>query len=548
MRTKLSVPKLLNYESSEDEFVTLYGIDNVFDHTYHPQSSSETGGQTYFSFNPLSTETIMDRLILLECNVAIESSMGNNAGTVNPFGRLCPTSWPLNNAIRTLEVRINGSSLTSHPRQWKTVFERLHTNEELRKKFQSYTPTFRDNHVDYFRMAQEKICDCPFSLLNHCKTDEIPRSEWPHEVGSREFTPATAAVNAAVNTTAPPTLVSLAVVGNTPKYVYKFTEPLLIDLLETVKSSGIHNVNKVEIIITWMNNIFDCMFSDPRSITAIAVAAGEETITTAALDVTAFNHTLNVSSGSNTPATANLRNTSLVYNTMRAGLRINEQKLLVRYAKPVNSPSSSLTLPYHETKVYNIQGSATDKTLYLPLIKETVAPRYGIVHVKRRKAILGDIVVADSCYRINKLNLQVNDQVGVLSNMSRQKLWNMSTKNGLDCSWVDWDRYGDSIVIFEFGNDIGGIIPSIVGQFSLQLQVDFENQYKTVYGAELNYIPELELFLIFEGEVEITPDALRKKIGYTREELAKNSETIYSLHNEPKVGGSLKTNSFIKPN
>ena len=71
MRTKLSVPKLLNYESSEDEFVTLYGIENVFDQVYHPQSSQENGGQTYFSFNPLSTDTIMDRLILLECNVEI---------------------------------------------------------------------------------------------------------------------------------------------------------------------------------------------------------------------------------------------------------------------------------------------------------------------------------------------------------------------------------------------------------------------------------------------------------------------------------------------
>ena len=108
MRTKLSVPKLLNYESSEDEFVTLYGIENVFDQVYHPQSSNEKGGQTYFSFNPLSTETIMDRLILMQCEVEIESPMGHANGVANPFGRMCPTSWPLNNAIRTLEVRING--------------------------------------------------------------------------------------------------------------------------------------------------------------------------------------------------------------------------------------------------------------------------------------------------------------------------------------------------------------------------------------------------------------------------------------------------------
>ena len=545
MRTKLSVPRLLNYESSEDEFVTLYGIDNVFDQTYHPQSSSDKGGQTYFSFNPLSTETVMDRLILLECDVEITSPMGSATGTVNPLGRLCPTSWPLNNAIRTLEIRINGSSLSSHPRQWKTIFERLNTNEELRKKFQSYTPTFRDNHVDYFRMAQEKFSDCPFSRLNHCKTDEIPRSEWPHETGSIEFTPTKAAVNANDFTVSPPVLIGPAVAGNIPKYVYKFTEPLLIDLLETVKSSGIHNVNKVEIIITWMNNIFDCMFSDPRAITTISA---QGVINTVGLNVTELGSSFPVSSGDNAPASANRRNDPLAYDTIRNNLRINNQRVLVRYAKPINAPSTSLTLPYHETKVYNIEGSDSDNSLTLPLIKETVAPRYGIVHVKRREAILGNIVVADSCFRINKLNLQVNNQIGIFSSMSRQKLWNMSTKNGLDCSWIDWDQYGQSIVIFEFGSDIGGIIPSIVGQFSLQLQVEFENQYKTVYGGEIKYKPELELFLIFEGEVAITPDSLRKKIGYTQEDLSKNAESVYSLQNEPKVGGSLKTNSFIKPN
>jgi hypothetical protein len=381
----------------------------------------------------------MDRLIFLECDVEITSPMGHVDGTTNPFGRLCPTSWPLNNAIRTLEIRINGSSLTSHPRQWKTIFERLHTNEELRKKFQSYTPTFRDNHVDYFRMGQEKLSDCPFSLLQFSRTDEFPRSEWPNDGdGSVKFTPKKAAVNANVLTTSPPTLISPAVNGNAPKYVYKFTEPLLIDLLETIKSSGIHNVNRVEIIITWMNNMFDCMFSDPRGITGFDANG---TVTTVGLNVSEFANDFAISSGDNTPLTVDRRNTSLNYDTIRNNLRIKNQQLLVRYAKPINAPSTLLTLPYHETKVYNIEGSEADKSLTLPLIKETVAPRYGIVHVKRRQSIIGDIVVADSCFRINKLNLQVNNQIGIFSSTSRQKLWKDSKSSKILTISVRFSKY-----------------------------------------------------------------------------------------------------------
>jgi hypothetical protein len=581
MRTKLSVPEILHYESAEDDFVTLYGIENTFDQTYHPVSSQLNGGQTYFSFNPLSTETVMDRLILLECTVKLPSPATDANGIISPLGRLCPKSWPLNSAIRNLEVRINGSSITSQPYKWKTTFERLNTKEDIRKRFMSFTPTFRDNHVDYYRMASERFANSPFSPIQHIKTDETPRSEWPLEEESISFKPARAAALADLTTFPPTPAVAQLAAARTPTNVYKFTEPLLIDLFEVVNSSGIHNVNKVEIIITWMNNMFDCMFSDPRVITAVD-NVDDKVTTTQALALTQYGVPVHevplyvapllteyqptasviandpvpiplhrpfyfMSSGSNVIAGPANRNSEIVYDTSRAGLEISAQKIYVRYAKPINELSKSLVLPHQDIKVYNIRGTAGSKTITLPLIKETVAPRFGIVHIKRRISTLGDVRVADTFFRINSLNLQVNEQTGIFSNMSRQKLWLMSTNNGLDCSWLDWEKYGQSIAIFEFGNDIGGVIPSVIGQFSLQLTATFENQFTNyATGATIDYTPELELFLIFEGELEITPDSMRKKIGYTRADLAANSDTIYSSQSKHKIGGSLKTNSYMK--
>ena len=108
MQVAVSNPRIVqnvNHEDDENYYVSLYGSERIAEQTINPISSSSTGGTTTFSFQPPSTGTIMDKVILLQVQVTLTSSINNAATTY-----LTPKAWPINNSIQTLQVTIISES------------------------------------------------------------------------------------------------------------------------------------------------------------------------------------------------------------------------------------------------------------------------------------------------------------------------------------------------------------------------------------------------------------------------------------------------------
>ena len=505
MQVAVTNPRLVQsaqHEDDENYFVSLYGSERVAEQKISPTSESLSGGTTVFSFQPPSTGTIMDKCVLLEVNVDLTFD-------ADPAGNFpAPRAWPVNSAIQTLQVTINGTTITSSPTQRKAFMERIHTSKELRRRYASFTPTFRDNDLDYFQMAAQREAYNPFSRRS-AMGPELSRADW-HKYKSD---------------------------AGAHKYRWTFVEPLFIDVFELTKPEGIHNINKIDVTINWSADIYKSMFSDPRTITAAHVSAATNTVLAAD---SIFNRNTTYGSAHNVG----------IGGTFPKG----GQVLHVRYVTPSSRPKDLLTLPYIEYTRYNkitdaipavgnnplalAAGSSVDITF--DAIRETMVPRYGILVVKRQESG-GNQFVADTMFRINSINIQVDNMQGILSTASPQQLWQMSTRNGLDVSWNEWYRQGQSIVIFEFGEDIGGLVPNVVGQFNMLVTVNVTNHFAHPYKAEA------ELFLSKDGFLEITPNEMRVKLGIMRSDIdlaVQNDNLQATEENDNRVGESMEGAGF----
>jgi hypothetical protein len=505
------------HDDDENYFVSLYGSERVAEQRISPTSSSTSGGTTVFSFQPPSTGTIMDKCVLLQ--VEVELDFAATAAAVP--GIPVPRAWPLNNAIQTLQVTINGTTITSSPAQRKAFMERIHTSKELRRRFASFTPTFRDNDYDYDLMATTREAYNPFArkkIMSH----ELSRYEWSPN-NERNYDGAQPAGKR----------------SQLNRFV--FTEPLFIDVFETTKVEGIHNINKIDISINWVPNIYVAMFGNARvpgggaagpssAGAVVTVPANRSVLVTGA----------NVEYGTDQVATLKLID--------------QKQSLLVRYVTPSSRPKELLTVPYVEYTRYNKIGesvfgslsvaadaSRTNKAkIVFDAIRETMVPRYGILLVKRVEAATADYL-ADTMFQIDAINIQVDNMQGLLSGATPQQLWQMSTRNGLDVSWHEWRHQGQCVVIFEFGEDIGGLIPNVNGQLNLQVTVDIANPFR------YDHKPEAELYLSKDGFLEITPNQMMVKLGIMRDEvrLAIDNENILaSEENDNRVGDMVEGAGF----
>ncbi len=517
MGDKIAVtqPKLLqSVQHPEDStyFVSIDGAENVMENQIAARSDNVItgGGNTTFYFNPATSNTIMDRVVLLQCSVIVTMPAGNL------WGRFAPVSFPLNSAIKSLQVKINGKSETTEPFRMKGFWERMHTSDLIKRQFQSYTPVMRDNDYEYNKMAARESFS-PFTYPEKVGSYFTPRAEFAYTVDNTGL----------IRT-------------------YTFTEPLLIDLFEVSSQEGIYNLANVEINIVWVTNLAAYMFSDPIFIKADGtttaglvgpartVDGGDDfpstlvgrtaqdiskysmfEVKTSALAVidthTYISHHTLYSTGGGLADLSTL-------NTIPAYTAVIDKgsKLLVRYMEASSELEHVLNLPYLSYNRILKQASeaitpSVNKvyTISFDQISQDIIPAYGIIQVKRSLDDRTVSYLADSCYPIDKVSITLGNKPGLLSNATPEQLWQMSVRNGLDVSWDEWRYRGQCIVLFKFGEDIGGLVPGASAMMRMQIKVDFKNPYTLTAG----YKTDAELFLVTPGMLTLMPNAMNLQLG-----------------------------------
>lgn len=459
--------------SDSIKYAVIKGGQNVTCAQY--KAISETDSQLVFNIQVPSEQTIIDRRVLLQTTLSL--SLTNAADTGNNlygiYGALA--SFPLHQLMTVLSVTINNNTVSLNVRDALPAIIRLLEEDDL-VNWNGTTPTFADTAANYLPAG--------VNLTN-------PNAAYwavsdPRNAHRGCFMPSANPVNA----------------GAVEKLSWLVTEPLLISpfIFANLKSNsqGFYGIQNMNIVINIGNT--QRVYRGPCSVNTdgtVATAAGVQCPSYAA-------NGLSVVAGGNTGGTSTL---------------FSGTQLLFTFLTPHPSdlmPARNI-VPFYELPRYITSISASpnaglvsaggkslapqDFSFVLNSLQLNQIPDKLILYVRIASGYQG-YGSPDVAFPITKININFNNNSGILASATPVDLWQMSRKNGLTSSWNEWSGAAlqgaattflanpavgavapyatvGSYLVLEFGKDIqlteDFYAAGSLGNFNLQINMTCQN-------------------------------------------------------------------------
>jgi hypothetical protein len=229
-----------------------------------------------------------------------------------------------------------------------------------------------------------------------------------------------------------------------------------------------------------------------------------------------------------------------------------QPSLLFKYITPskVQQIPRHAVYPYYSVNRYPTDSLHTfdpnqTRTLSTQNIQLNSIPRRMYIFARKRNLDLS-YTDTDTYLRIDNINVNWNNQSGLLSSASQQDLYRMCVKNGLNMSWTQFnggptttignvEKFGTvgSVLCVEFGTDIALApeeAPGVLGTYQLQMDVTLTNVNETS-----TFTPTLYVIIVSEGTFTIRNNNCISQIGVIsrREILASTqNQSMYADYND----------------
>jgi len=152
-------------------------------------------------------------------------------------------------------------------------------------------------------------------------------------------------------------------------------------------------------------------------------------------------------------------------------------------------------------------------------IKLSQVPRRLYLYVRHSRAS-SKFTTSDSFLSIEGLKILWNNDSGLFSSATKQDLYEISRRNGLNLSYSSWAQYRGGVMCIEFGKDIGLLddeAPGVQGQYTIQIEMDVKNQSSSNFDGEF-----FQNFLM-EGSFSIAENVAIDTIGNLTKDVVINS-------------------------
>ncbi len=517
-------------------------------------ADTENANQCVFSFQPPSQNTIIDRRFLLSVQVDLVKGAGawtnnqdinrkmtnqrmfpkpsamngasaltfqtadnlnntanNTAGgtpiQVSRNELFAPRQLPLMSIIDVIDIEINGTHISVSPKDYIHALMR-YTTPKFREEYLSGSPSYPDVNSRY--QTSYPNANSPFGVEGSVgRKGELPRG-YVHPVLN--------------GTTA----------------TYTFTEPLFISpLLVGGEFEGLTNINQLNVNIRWS--------ADKLRMFSIYDVSGTSAIV-ADRDLT-----------TNLPVSTNLT----------ATLKANSANLLLNYytAQDDIKIPNEVVYPYNQPQLYTksfTQGALASKLQSPVIVGDNIRinqiPQKMYVFVNDPRATR-TITNADFQYTISKVNVNWNNQTGLLSGSTPYQLHQINKSNGLDCDYSEYmsnlSGVGSGVIgsefgvplCLEFGKDIPletGETAGMIGNYNLRVDVNFLNCRGIDIGAGTNL--EYNVLLVMNGACIISPNEMRLTLGNVDRADSMNAVKDGTEYSEVKQDGNvagLQGGSFL---
>jgi hypothetical protein len=449
-------------------------------------TTSVSGTSIQFSCPPPSGNVFTDRKQYIYLPVQLTFTGIPPAGqTLLQAGRDAPRAYPFSSACDTLQISINGQSVSINMAD--VIHALLHYNTDSKLKELDYSntascPDQSQQYGDLFGAIRN-----PLGLYGDSNDEGV--------MGRGGF-PFVIVQNPVQNATAP--FVSVTAIVE-----FAICEPLFLSPFYWGKSNAgaFYNVNTMDFNITFLGPVANRMWSHDN-------IGGTNVITS---------------------ASHSFANIITTFPMGQAPL------LFFQYITPqetqVLSPQMPISLPYFDVQRYPTDynspvTSGTTVTIQSNNIQLSSIPRRFYVYVRQRNQDLySNASNADSYFQINGINIQFQNKSGLLSSANMEQLYQMSVKNHCQLNWSQWSAapvYGSagfpsgaappltqnaihgvgSVACIEFATDIGLDsldAPGKLAQCMLQVGVSCTNMASSTITPTLYLVPILEGVFTIEG-------------------------------------------------
>lgn len=342
--------------------------------TYQQWPVSTTNQNTLdITMPPPDIRTWTSRSIFLQQTVTVTL---NNPDGVGPAlfesGYDGFSFMPLHQAMASLNITMNGNTISTQPQQWIGAYQYMNKTPEMLNDYLSGTTSHPDASMYYGDLIGSTINPlAPYINSNYANVS--PRGAFPMEIDTNNDTSAV--------------------------IIATLQEPLLISpcLLKN-DGTGFNHVNSMTINIVWSGQ-------NARTWKHIQTADGGKT-DIATVNVVYSNSIILVRYVSNSEIEPIPRELNYDY------------KEWVVYPFDIQTP-----VPFGATT------SVTTQNLQLSSVPEAI-----LIFVRRQQNNIS-FETTDTFATINNISVSFDNQQGLLSNCSQFQLWNLSVQNGVDLTW-----------------------------------------------------------------------------------------------------------------
>lgn len=452
------------FDFKENRYYTAFdGGKEVYYKTYPAVSVSNS--TVNISCDPTSEKTIFDPIIWQKYEFALTYTATNNQGinryiidvkdTASPLkDPICdaPRAFPIGQISASLRMDPNGSAFTENIRDHLNEFLRINNAHKNKDRIFSLTPSQLDQGLKYETLFGTNRS--PFARYED-NVLEVPRASY---VGFEILT----------NPVLAPTASGQATVKLT---VY---EPILLSPFfhSKVYMTGIDKM-------TYLNTLGNLQRVVCRS--PVNGNATNPPLTLTSLNVS-------------------ITNASLIFRFVTPKLlSVVPKKLQYPYynIQPNNRDVGVVNAGVTVTKSFNAINIKNFPKRIILFVKEKRSDTEGVANVGKTDVLNSKIVSA---------NIEFNNRTGILASADESQLYKLSVRNGLEMSWTEYSSKVGSILILDFGRDIGMVsneAPGINKKTNLTIELTFKNI------SDRNIDFTLNSYLIYDGVVNVYTDERR---------------------------------------
>ena len=537
------------------------GCKNYTEQKITADSFSDTSCS--FNFSPPSQNTIIDRCFMLEVTAQLKNSIldgfdrqheatglkqtfgfstirqtipSNNAfagtaaltgtamkegQTVKMSNNIVPKQFPLARSMDSIDLTLNGTHFTASVNQYINAVMR-YTTPEYRQKVFSETAHKPDRSRNITSVGNE---DCPLNIEPSDGVEDPRGIKMDNEESY---------------------VVATADTFSNSQMTTKYVEPLFLSPLMTHHGLGMTNINDIQVTINWNGNLKNAF-----SLTALTAA---NQVSTNGVNYGCLFLTRRNNGDPAGGATADTQDNEITEANLKVSFASVNPVLKVRYYTPQDDIKipNEIVLPYKQPKIVvqklSANPSHTAFTTYTGNhIRLNQVPECCYIYAKIARG--SDTPLQEDLYSfVNKVNIDWNNQAGLLSSLDESQLLKISEENGYDRKKSE-DNENGNVLKLCFGKDIplpDNVSAGSRGDYSWQLSnIKLKN-------SRANMPTELYQVFVYQGQAVVSPNECRVQTGLLTLEDNVNAEDMgnelhqhSSMEGGSSVGGSIVGGSLV---